>query len=241
MAMIDRYRKSGGFLQLLMLLETCGPSKQEKFLEIVRSEDPRWADLLKTKMIDVQRIYSWPETTLSEIIGTLQDLTVATALHGASEEVKEKIHKQLTHSRRRKIDDLFETSAPSPGEIATTHMKIIETVRKMVQDGYLRLEKLDPELALEDDIEDKLSKATLLSDQSMSTPSSSTTESGIPNIFEVDEKPASLSFDGASDQQRNLELATLKKKLTELSKENATLRHDLSVAKNKLEQIKKIA
>jgi hypothetical protein len=37
------------------------------------------------------------------------------------------------------------------------------------------------------------------------------------------------------------ELAQLKKKMSELSKENAVLRHELSIARSKLDQIKKIA
>jgi regulator of replication initiation timing len=38
-----------------------------------------------------------------------------------------------------------------------------------------------------------------------------------------------------------MEIQALKKRVAELSKENAVLRHELSLARNKLDQIKKIA
>ena len=36
--MLDRYKKTGGFVQLLMLIETSSASKRDKFLEIIESE-----------------------------------------------------------------------------------------------------------------------------------------------------------------------------------------------------------
>ena len=40
MSMIDRYKKKGGFLQLLNLLETTGGEKREKFLKMIAEENP---------------------------------------------------------------------------------------------------------------------------------------------------------------------------------------------------------
>ena len=66
MAMLDRYKKTGGFNQLLTLLETCGPQKKVKFLEIIRLEDPRWADALEAKMIDLKRFLKWNDSAIAE-------------------------------------------------------------------------------------------------------------------------------------------------------------------------------
>lgn len=239
MGMLDRYRKTGGFAQLLALIETCGPSKQEKFLEIVRSEDPRWADAVRTKMLDIDRIYGWSDETLAEIVGTLQDLTVAIALHGAPDSVKERINKMLTHGRKRKIDDLFGSNNPSPGELAATHIKIIETVRKMAHDGYLRFDKIDPQLYLDDKFEEMLNKPAIAAAPSAASASSS----DFKIEYEAGAEPASAETDTSASTNANAtaELGTLRKKVTDLSKEVAVLRHELSVARGKLEQIKKIA
>lgn len=260
MSMLDRYRKPGGFYQLLALVETCGLQKQEKFLEIIRAEDPRWADALRTKMIDINRIYSWNDETIAEIVGTLQDLTLAVALHAASPEVRARILKLLSHGRKRKIDDLFGTAKPSPSEVAAMHVKILETVRKMAHDGFLRFEKFDAPLAIEDEIEDMLNKpagaaagaaAGSAGSHATTSPAAAATHASA-SMFKIDygdaPQPAEADRDGHDDKHESretapssLELAALKKKLVDLSKENAVLRHELSVARTKLEQIKKIA
>ena len=237
MAMLDRYRKTGGFVQLLTLLETCGPAKQEKFLEIVRQESPIWADELRVKIIDIQRIYSWKDETLAEIIGTIQDLCLAVAIYAADEALKNRLNGMLTHGRKRKIDDLLARNPPTPAEVSTMHMKIIETVRKMANDGYLRLEKIDQTLFIDDDIEEKLAKLT----NPESAASIYTIEFAKDGAAESEPTPASSAPGDANAESRVAEIGQLKKKLAEASKEVAVLRHELSVARGKLDQIKKIA
>lgn len=246
MSMLDRYRKTGGFYQLVSLVETCAPAKQEKFIELIRAESPAWADAIKMKMLDINRIYSWNDETLAEIVGTLQDLTVATALHVAPENIKARLLSYLTHGRRRKIDDLHGNSQPSPGEIASTHMKIVETVRKMAHDGFIRLEKVDPPLFIDDKIEEELSKtqAAAVSAVVSATPNSHSDftiqyEEGAQGAEATPPTPGAASNE--TPEAVRIELAAMRKKLTELSKENAVLRHELNLARGKLEQIKKIA
>lgn len=254
MSMLDRYRKSGGFYQLVSLVETCPPAKQEKFLEIIRSESQSWADAVKTKMLDAPRIFSWRDETLSEIFGTLQDLTIAIILHAASEDLKRRIYATMTPSRKRKVDDLFETSKPTPGEIATMHIKLVETVRKMAHDGYLRFDKIDPDLYFDEKIEEVLNRvqpfaASSTANSTASAPSNVKSEFTIEYDASHEHESAGHTTHGVvsgapsqtSASVDSLELASLRKKITELSKENSVLRHELSVAKNKLEQIKKIA
>ena len=243
MAMLDRYRKTGGFVQLVSLVETCPPAKQEKFLEIIRGEDPRWAEAVRNKILTIERIYGWNNDTLNEIFGTLQDLTVAVALHACNEEMRARINGFFSHGRRRKIEDLFSTNQPSAQEIAAMHMKIIESVRKMDIEGTIRFEKFDPPMEIDEDIEDKIAKAP--------RPEGASTGSNVLNFgsFDVDTSvpdaatgsSASPATGAGGDESRIMEIQALKKRVAELSKENAVIRHELSVVKSKLDQIKKIA
>ncbi|MEK7358516.1 MAG: FliG C-terminal domain-containing protein [Bdellovibrionota bacterium] len=242
MGMIDRYRKPGGFVQLVSLVETCPTSKQEKFMEIIRTEDPRWADHVRMKLLSMDRIYSWKDEVLVEIFGTLQDLTVAVALHASSDTLRVRILTYFTHGRKRKIDDLYGSQMPSQQEVAATHMKIIESVRKMEQDGSLRFESFDPAMVIEDDVEIMLSKAPMPSEGTKEGSGlhfgAFEVDTGIHHNFEV--ISAQASGDPASES-RVMEIQALKKRVAEMSKENAVLRHELSLARNKLDQIKKIA
>lgn len=238
MSMLDRYRKPGGFYQLVSLVETCAPAKKEKFLELIKAEDEAWAEAVKEKMLDIDRIYSWSDETLAEIFGTLQDLTVAVALHEANDDLKNRIFSYMTQARKRKIEDLMGSQNPTPGEISTMQMKIVETVRKMAHDGYIRFEKIDPPLHFDEKIEEELNKAKLGG-------TSTLIETDFTIEYENDSAPAtgkeSAPASSADAEARLAEILSLKKKLAEISKENAVLRHELSIAKNKLEQIKKIA
>ena len=228
MSMIDRYRKPGGFVQLLKLLETCGPVKQEKFLEIIRAEDPFWADAIQRKILTFERIFTWSDDTLNEIVGTLQDLTVAIVLHGSSPERSERIKVTFTHARRRRVEDLFGTNRPSPPEITAMNMKVVETVRQLTVDGYLRLDKLDVELFIQEGIEDRLANAA----------PHETERSGAAAERPAGQPPSTPDSAGASPPA---ELLHLRKRVVDLGGENASLRHEVTVLRSKLEQIKKIA
>lgn len=252
MSMLDRYKKKGGLRQLLALMETCAPAKQEKFLQMIRAEDARWADVVQHKMLDVNRIYSWDDDTIAEIVGTLQDLTLATLAQAANPTTREKLLRSASHSRKNKLAVFFERAAPSPGEVASMQMKLIETVRKMSNDGYIRFEKVDPELKIDDELEEQLIKPPHHAHRSPTAKAEvSTTSSSLDFRIEYEEDgserkseatatnfsiPTAESFESPST-----ELLNLRKRIEDLSKENATLRHELSVARHKLEQIKKIA
>lgn len=245
MAMLDRYRRKGGFVQLLMLLETCDPAKQDKFLDIIRMEDSRWADAISSRMLDIPRVYSWNDETLREIVGILHDITLATALHGANEETRIRLLEFLSHGRRRKIEDLYESSRPTSAEIASTHVKILETVRKMASDGHLRFEKLDPSLVIEDEIEEKLAKSAALFDglslDEAHGPAALAQQEAVSISHAATPASPHPAANSEHGESRLMELQALKKRVADLSKENAMLRHELSMLKSKLDQIRKIA
>lgn len=231
MGMLDRYKKSGGFLQILSLIETCGPQKQEKFLKIIDEEDPRWAEAIRKKMLSVERILTWSNDTLAEIAGTLQVLTLATALHGLTEKQAEKLLKTFPHSKKRQIEELKSEKEGTPGEVSAAYMKIIVEVRNMVSQGYLRLDKVDSELAIEEDIEDLLAQGAFFNKPSAD-------EGGL-DFTVADAMSGGNPPDGA-DEKTKQEYAAFKKKLLGLNRENTLLKQEVTTLKTRLEKIKKL-
>lgn len=278
MSMLDRYKKPGGFVQLLALIETCNQAKQEKLLEIISMEDLFWAETVRAKMLSIDRIYSWNDQALAEIFGILQDLTVAVALHSAPDELKKRITGFFAHGRIRKIDELLGSNGPSSAEIASTHMKIIESVRKMGTNGFLRFDSIDPLLVIDDTIDDQLARAAIpgqrVSLKAVSSPANAPSDAesaftapalnprtlhsystlsdhvaaravvpgDVTMVAAAPGSPASATPGSSqSSESKLMEIQTLKKRVAELSKENAVLRHELSIVRSKLDQIKKIA
>lgn len=217
MSMIDRYKKKGGFIQLLNLMETCGTQKQEKFLKMIEEEDIAWADAVKSKMLSIKRIFAWDDNTVAEIIGTLNDMTVSLTLFGIEQEAKDKILKTLNHSRKRKIEEDMAERNPNPAEISTAFVQVLTQVRKLIQDGFLHLDKIDPALTVNQEFEDKL-----LSGGFAGT-AVKTTQVDVLAVHDTKS------------------LDELKKKVFELKSENDALRDRLNQAEAKLTQIRKIA
>ena len=225
---LDRYQKSGGFVQLLQLIETCGPAKQEKFLSMVREEDPRWSEAIQKKMLTMARIMSFSDDVISEIAGNLQELTIAVAFHGFKSEERQRFYRTFSFAQRRKIDDLFEVNHPSPADISASFIKIIVEVRKLIHAGALRADKVDPEVFVEDGIEDSLRKGS-----DMTVIKTILAVAPAPNEVASPSKPAATL-----DPE---ELKLLRKKIIALAEENNSLKQDMQNLKARIEQIKKIA
>jgi flagellar motor switch protein FliG len=157
--MLNRYKKKGGFAQLLNLIETSPPGKRAKLLEIVASEDAEWAEAIRMKMIDMNRIYSWNDDVLEKIIGALQDLILAVAIQGAPQDFRSRVFTLIPHSRASKLNEILQSRASSNEEIATMQAKIVVAVRTLADNGDLRFKNFDPDLEIREGIEKTISSA----------------------------------------------------------------------------------
>jgi flagellar motor switch protein FliG len=159
MSMLNRYKKKGGFAQLLTLIETSPPGKRAKLLEIIASEDAEWAEAIRLKMIDMNRIYSWNDDVLEKIIGTLQDLILAVAIQGAPQDFRTRVFALISHGRASKLNDILQTRTSSTEEIAAMQAKVIVAVRTLADNGDLRFKNFDPDLEIREGIEKTISSA----------------------------------------------------------------------------------
>ena len=228
MGMLDRYKKKGGFFQLLQLLETSPTTKREQFLTLIAGESPVWEEALRKRILTITRIYSWEGQYLVEIFTRVQPTTLAYALHGNPQEQVDQLLSCLPPISKRKITDLMAEANPTAAEKGTCISKMLSEVRGYIGQGILRLEKVDPELHIPENIEDVLS-ATAYSVLSFD----SVKKDSKPNIVGDVEEPAA----GGNNQEAEF----LKRKVNQLASEVNALKHENSVLKDKLSQIKKIA
>ncbi len=224
--MLSRYQKSGGFLQLLNLIETCGGAKQEKLLKVVEEEDSRWAEAIRGKILTIKRILSWGDTTLLEIVDRLKPLTLGTALHGFDEEIRNRILKMVSHGSRIKLEEVFSSKVPTPAEIASVSLQIVTEVRELVASGTIDLEKVDPEMVISENFEEKL----------LAPPGAQ--EVGVELDFgafsDDHSKSEKSSGDGVTD------LGPYLRRIKLLQTENSTLKEKVTQLESKLSQIRKI-
>lgn len=232
MSMIDRYRKPGGFIQLLNLIETTGKDKQEKFLKMIQDENPTWETEIKKRLLTIDKILGWNPTYLAEIFPRVQPLQLAMVVGGLPKDKAEQFIKILSFKERKHVEEILKEKTPNPGETTAGIMKLFAEIRKMESEGTLRFDKFDPEMVIPEDIEEKLGRGFVPSfvpdvpaSGSLSDPQVASTGpagGGIPaNVAE--------------------EMTMLRRKLVQLTQENQRLQQDNSSMKDKLDQIKKIA
>ncbi len=212
----------------MQLLETSPTAKREQFLGLIGGESPAWEEALRKRILTITRVYSWDGQYLVEIFSRVQPLTLANALHGSPQEEVDHLLSCLPPISKRRITDLMAESSPSPAEKSTCISKMLTEVRGFVSQGIIRLEKVDPELHVPENIEE------LLSVNAFSAPSLDISEPS----FKKDAYPNIVGDSDLPSQQEN---EFLRRKVNQLSSEVNALKHENSVLKDKLAQIKKIA
>ncbi|MGZ3746682.1 MAG: FliG C-terminal domain-containing protein [Pseudobdellovibrionaceae bacterium] len=236
MSMLDRYKKKSGFIQLLNLIETSGGKKQEHFLGLINQESAAWEQELRRKMLTVDRIFSWPEDIMAEILTRIQPLTLCVSLHGRSTELIEKILAPLPPITKRKILSQIAELNPNPSEKMTCEMKLITEVRAVAAAGYIKFEKFDSDLFIEENIEERLNNV----------------ESGLAYLNKIDinysddSKSSSIKENtilapSVISATHSQEIDLMKRKMTQLIQENNILKQEIHLLKDKLAQIKRIA
>lgn len=232
MSSLQRYKKSGGFNQLLSLLETFGPQKREKFLEMIDAENQAWAKALREKMLSVERIFTWPDQVIIEVFKSLPLKNMAVAIHGLKEEQRAKIIGFFSASEQRKMADAL-GDAVKPEEVASNAVKVIELTRKMISDGHIRPEKFDEGLIIGEGIESKLESGG----------GAEKVKEGELNFKAIENVIAGGGGGGGNDSHAHtsVETAQMQRLLTQLSRENKQLKDENKIMKEKLDQIKRIA
>jgi hypothetical protein len=223
MAMVDRYKKSGGFLQLVQVIETCNQKKREQFMNIITEESPNWAEALNEKCITFDKIISWKPEVILDIMASVNTLSFSAALKSLNAEQLEIFLKKLSHQDRKKMELAMQEGNPNPNEIFSSVLKVISETRWLMVQGTVKAERVDANLVIPEEFESMLEK----NDQSRQALS--------PLNFDG---PA---FGGPTGVAPNVEVDKLQKKLVLLSKELQMLKQENQVMKDKLDKIKKIA
>lgn len=238
MSSLSRYKKSGGFFQLLSLIETFGPQKREKFLEMIEQESPAWSKALRDKLLSIERIFSWPDQVVIEVFKQLQPKSQAFALSGLKDEYRTKLDPFFSPSEKRRHQDVLTESKPKPEEIASTMVKLVESARQMLKDRELQAEKFDEGLLIPEDFESKLESGAAAHVPAPAAQSAPVENEGSAPHPQVQQPPVMAAAPGGD---HSAEVYQLQKNLALVLKENKTLKDEVKLLRGKLEQIKKIA
>lgn len=244
MSMLARYKKKGGFFQLVQLIETSNLKKREQFLSLIKEESPIWESEIRKKILSTEKVLSWESNIISEVISRLPILTLSTILLSRSKEDYDKLYAILSFADQRKIQD-SSASAPNAGEVQTSENKLLAEVRNLISLGTIKLEKIDPSLIIHDNIEETLESGNQQNILN-SVLENSSPEINLTEISTKTNEVASSTNSGDNSskvltQKEIQDFDLLKKKVLQISNELIELKKENTILKDKLEKIKKIA
>jgi len=122
------------------LLNQLDPNVGKGILENIEREDPKMALGIRNLMFTFEDLLGVPEAGIRELLGQLDKKTLALALRGASEELKNLIFKSMSS---RAVDMLKEDmevlGAVRTKDVNQAQREIVEVARKLESEGKLVL------------------------------------------------------------------------------------------------------
>jgi flagellar motor switch protein FliG len=118
-------------------------------LEAIEGEDPKLALSIRNLMFTFEDLMTVPEAGIRELLGQMDKKTLATALRGASEAVKNYIFKSMSSRAVEMLKEDMEVLGPVKSrEINKAQLEAVAVARKLEAEGKLTL---TPEGGEEDD------------------------------------------------------------------------------------------
>lgn len=149
MSILARYKKPGGFKQLLKLIETSQPQKQEMLLGVVEKEDPSWAKLLREKKISPEMVLEWEKDHLSLIFENMLSQHCSNIFKNLGEDAFKEYATLIRVEKYRELKVMVDDSAePSPAQLIAAYTNMLETVRFLDEEKVIDLRYIDPILDL---------------------------------------------------------------------------------------------
>jgi flagellar motor switch protein FliG len=109
-------------------------------LESIEGEDPKLAISIRNLMFTFEDLRTVPEAGIREILGQMDKKTLATALRGASEELKNYIFKSMSSRAVEMLKEDMEVLGPVKSkEINKAQLEAVAVARKLEAEGKLSL------------------------------------------------------------------------------------------------------
>lgn len=219
MSTIDRYKKKGGFIQILSLIESSEPAKAQKFLDIISQESKVWAQAIIDKSLTVSKISHFEERALIEALGGLPATVMAVALKDEPKEVRDRILSSQSQTQQKKIENAeSDNPEPRPGDIISCKIRLVTSTRQAITEGRIKMSSLPLDLQISENVETELSSANWSNALNQVTePKATSSESQSPEtkqeIAELSKKAQKLQTEIKSAQ---IELALVLEKLKKL-------------------------
>jgi flagellar motor switch protein FliG len=112
----------------------------KEILQAIESDDPKLAISIRNFMFTFEDLVTVPEAGIRELLGQMDKKTLATALRGASEELKNYIFKSMSSRAVEMLKEDMEVLGPVKSkEINKAQLEAVTVARKLEAEGKLTL------------------------------------------------------------------------------------------------------
>jgi flagellar motor switch protein FliG len=138
----DRIKKSaaGGVGLTAEILNFMGNNVEASALNYIREYDPELAQRIQDKMFVFENILEIDDRSIQTILREVQTDSLVVALKGTSQELKEKIFRNMSQRAAEMLRDDLEAKGPVKlSEVEAEQKEILKVVRKLADDGQIVL------------------------------------------------------------------------------------------------------
>ena len=133
-------RAYGGIKAVSEMLNQVEPGTVKTILETIEQDDPKLALSIRNLMFTFEDFLSVPESSMRELLSHLDKKTLAVALKGSSEDMKNHVFKTMSSRASQMLKEDMEALGPVRSrEVATAQQEIVQQARKLEADGKLTL------------------------------------------------------------------------------------------------------
>jgi flagellar motor switch protein FliG len=133
-------RAYAGFKGAAEMLNQLDPNTGKGILESIEKDDPKMALAIRNLMFTFEDLLGVPEAGIRELLGQLDKKTLALALRGASEELKNLIFKSMSSRAVEMLKEDMEVLGPVRSkDVNQAQREIVESARKLESEGKLVL------------------------------------------------------------------------------------------------------
>lgn len=133
-------RAYGGIKAVSDMLNRVEPGSVKTILETIEQDDPKLALSIRNLMFTFEDFLSVPESSMRELLSHLDKKTLAMALKGSSEDMKNHVFKTMSSRASQMLKEDMEALGPVRSrDVTAAQQEIVQQARKLEAEGKLTL------------------------------------------------------------------------------------------------------
>ncbi len=130
----------GGINAVATLLNQMDSTASKAILEAIEQSDPNLALSIRDVLFTFEDLLTVPQTTIREILGQIEKRALATAMKGATENLREYLFKSMSQRAAEMLREDMESLGPMRArEVAKAQHEIVTRLRQLESEGKISL------------------------------------------------------------------------------------------------------